>query len=208
MRPLNEWLMIAYEWATVALPFLILYTVFSRRQHRFGDKNTISHFFTLLIFVFYVFGVLYITGAGTLYDALRLGLDGELNLMPFAGSTFTMGYILNVFLFLPLGFLLPLVWPKTNRFWCILAFGLAFTLLIEASQLLNFRSTDIDDIMMNTLGAVLGFLLYRLAARLFGWKPKRLHYTSWEPVIYIIGMFLGRFFLFNEMGLARILYKF
>ncbi|UDN56410.1 VanZ family protein [Clostridioides sp. ES-S-0171-01] len=39
--------------------------------------------------------------------------------------------------------------------------GLSFSLAIEFCQLFNFRATYIDDLMMNTLGAVLGeFLLF------------------------------------------------
>ena len=37
----------------------------------------------------------------------------------------------------------------------------SFSLAIELSQLLNNRITDIDDLFTNTLGAMVGYLLYR-----------------------------------------------
>lgn len=40
--------------------------------------------------------------------------------------------------------------------------GFCFSLLIETDQLFNRRATDIDDLIMNTLGTALGFLIYRL----------------------------------------------
>ncbi len=37
-----------------------------------------------------------------------------------------------------------------------------FSLAIELGQLLDNRITDIDDLSMNTLGAIIGYLLYRV----------------------------------------------
>ena len=37
----------------------------------------------------------------------------------------------------------------------------SFSLAIELNQLLNNRITDIDDLFTNTLGAIIGYLLYR-----------------------------------------------
>lgn len=37
-----------------------------------------------------------------------------------------------------------------------------FSLIIEISQLFNFRTTDINDLMMNTLGTAVGYGLYSM----------------------------------------------
>ena len=39
--------------------------------------------------------------------------------------------------------------------------GILFSLAIELNQLLNNRITDIDDLFTNTLGAIIGYLLYK-----------------------------------------------
>ncbi len=43
----------------------------------------------------------------------------------------------------------------------------SFSLAIELNQLLNNRITDIDDLFTNTLGAIIGYLLYRALKMIF-----------------------------------------
>ena len=85
-------------------------------------------------------------------------------------------------------------------------FGLS--LLIELSQLLNHRSSDINDLIMNTLGAVIGFAFYRILKPHL--KPND-SADSLSPLALALCIFLpllGRFFLFHEMGAAKLLYGF
>jgi glycopeptide antibiotics resistance protein len=72
----------------------------------------------------------------------------------------------NVALFLPLGFLLPLLWPRLDRLWRTVGVGFATSTAVELSQVAfpGVRRADVNDVLMNTLGAALGFLAYRLAA--------------------------------------------
>jgi glycopeptide antibiotics resistance protein len=70
----------------------------------------------------------------------------------------------NVLLFVPLGFLLPLLVPAMRRWWQALAVGAGVSLLIELYQLAwpGVRKVSVDDLLMNALGAVLGFAALRL----------------------------------------------
>jgi glycopeptide antibiotics resistance protein len=74
----------------------------------------------------------------------------------------------NVALFLPFGFLLPLLAPGMDRWWRTAGAGFALSLAIELTQLAfpGLRRPDVNDVLMNTLGAALGFAAFRLAARL------------------------------------------
>ena len=64
--------------------------------------------------------------------------------------------------------------------------NLILSLLVEVSQLLNNRRTDIDDFILNTAGTIVGFILYKL----FFVKDPGAEVSSkplkWEPIIYII----------------------
>ena len=73
----------------------------------------------------------------------------------------------NVALFLPLGFLLPMLAPRLGRFWATVGAGFALSAALELSQVAfpGVRRADVNDVLMNTLGAALGYLLYRLAER-------------------------------------------
>ena len=65
--------------------------------------------------------------------------------------------IANVLLFVPLGFLVPILWRQ--RWWQTLFTALAATLCIELIQPLFDRSFDVDDIFLNFAGGAIGLLL-------------------------------------------------
>ncbi len=72
----------------------------------------------------------------------------------------------NVALFVPFGLALPFVWKRAGFFKTFLA-GFIFAFVIELTQIFTGRGGDIDDLICNTLGAVIGYLLYLLIQRLF-----------------------------------------
>lgn len=82
------------------------------------------------------------------------------NLIPFVGSSFVPVF-LNFLLFFPLGFLLPLVFPSRKWNWKkVLCTGAATSLCIEVLQLFGGRYAETDDVLINTLGALTGYLIY------------------------------------------------
>ena len=73
----------------------------------------------------------------------------------------------NVAMFVPLGVLLPWVFPRLRRFSRCLLVSLGLLVLVEVTQLFTLLgSGDVDDLILNLLGVLLGYTLFRLAARL------------------------------------------
>ena len=111
---------------------------------------------------------------------LYIRFDRNINLTPFAYMfSDYKNSLLNVLLFVPLGFILPVLWKQFRPIWKTTLFGLVFSLSIELLQLFTKRATDINDLMTNTAGTILGWCLGRLVLRLFpsirpGWKTKEL----------------------------------
>lgn len=70
-----------------------------------------------------------------------------------------MTHILNIIMFMPLGFLLPLIWKSFRNGVGVLVTGVGFSLAIEIAQLFNRRLTDVDDLIMNTMGTLIGFII-------------------------------------------------
>lgn len=71
--------------------------------------------------------------------------------------------VLNIMLFVPFGYLVPLLWKKTDRWWKVVLLGFCVSLLIEAIQLLTrLGFADVDDLINNTIGSVVGYLFYKL----------------------------------------------
>lgn len=74
----------------------------------------------------------------------------------------------NVAVFIPFGFFLPKVSRWANHWFMVLAAGFFFSLGIELFQLVSaFGAFDVDDLLLNSLGALLGYLLYRICKALF-----------------------------------------
>ena len=73
----------------------------------------------------------------------------------------------NVAMFVPLGALLPWVFPRLRRLSRCLLVALGLLVLMEITQLFTLLgSGDVDDLILNLLGVLLGYALFRLAARL------------------------------------------
>lgn len=67
----------------------------------------------------------------------------------------------NILLGVPFGVLAPVVAPRTRGFLRILFLTAVVMLLVEVAQgaLVTGRAFDIDDVILNTAGALLGYLL-------------------------------------------------
>ena len=69
----------------------------------------------------------------------------------------------NVAMFIPSGIVLPIVYKRLDTFWRVLVAGAGISLCIEIIQLpFRVRATDIDDLVLNTVGVIVGYGLYSL----------------------------------------------
>lgn len=96
---------------------------------------------------------------------------GLINLVPFRSTiryltefdSYNLDIVLmntlgNVIIFIPFGFLLPLLFKQINNVKMASKIFIKFILLIESLQLLTFTGVfDIDDIILNMLGALIGY---------------------------------------------------
>ncbi len=73
------------------------------------------------------------------------------------GSVATMNLLANVLLFMPLGFLMPLVRRGATTLRHALVIGAATAFAIEGVQFFIGRSADIDDLLLNVLGVLIGY---------------------------------------------------
>jgi len=71
----------------------------------------------------------------------------------------------NILLFIPAGFFIA--WLYNKKFWGIVIMGAVMSVLIESIQAINilagyYRYVDIDDVILNTFGAIIGYWLFKL----------------------------------------------
>ena len=98
----------------------------------------------------------------------------SLNIVPFAWlkttdnlNQFLVEKIPNVLLFIPFGFFAPVVFKKTRHFTKTILLSFFITCSIEFMQFFIGRSSDIDDIITNMLGSVIGCLIFHVFNRIF-----------------------------------------
>lgn len=69
----------------------------------------------------------------------------------------------NFVMLLPLGIYLPLLYRRMSNFFIVLIVSFLVSVMIELLQLItSYRSADVDDVLLNTIGACVGFILYQI----------------------------------------------
>lgn len=118
----------------------------------------------LYIFAVYLSGIYAVTG---LPSVTELCFDPNFNFLPFVDMFYDLtGWFLNILLFVPLGFLLPFLWKDYQKAGKVILFGLCLSLGVELLQIfVIMRATDVDDLLLNTLGTALGCFAFKLFRR-------------------------------------------
>ena len=177
------------------LPFYVIGRMFfvKKKKKRIIVRNEML----LLFFVLYLVGLAsqtiipqwymgIVSDTGEFYFNINLSNEiSKVNLIPFHtlyqyfyeantmvddwNDVSLLNITANLLLFSPIGFFVPLIWTKFNSFKKVISIGLAVTIIIEFVQLFIGRSTDVDDVFLNTLGIMIGYLLFLL--RLILLKP-------------------------------------
>ena len=183
---LRQLIYLFLPYRSLAFPILVLssivvpcWLVFRLYRHRIGGHLLSFHREILLLtFVLYLAGLAAVTLTPNRSSRLRAEGTGGIELHPNLTSLTCSSAILrrgstarafcvrnargNVMLFFPLGILLPLVWRRL-RFWRGIQIAIALSFSIELVQYLSsawgsYRSADVNDFILNVLGACLGLV--------------------------------------------------
>lgn len=158
-----------------------------------GDASTLSRkqmlirevvlgvfvLFMVGLFMFLSFGI-YQSPKEMFYYALRrLQTKEGMNLIPFRticnyfqhfgviNEHFVLNVLGNIFAFVPLGIGLPLLGKQYQNTLKMTALAVLLPVMVEFMQLFIGRQVDVDDIVLNASGIILGYLLYRILHRVF-----------------------------------------
>lgn len=160
------------------LPVIIVIRIFQIIKSK--KKTRISRELGIILFFMFLTGLLSQTILPTVSvegEGIQL-INGDhqaINLEPFRVLTetynaikylnlwqpFLINFVGNIVMFIPIGILLPLLWKKYDRAWRTVGIGFLLSLIIEILQLPQMRSSDVDDLWLNTLGACIGYVLYK-----------------------------------------------
>lgn len=195
---MQNMIFVLYPLFCILLPCMLYVLIQTKGFHW---RTNFIHMIWVFIFLYYVYLVLETTGIGTIWEiGLYPGmkLQEEINLIPFRDGI-SLSMILNVVMFMPLGFLLPLLWKEYQSLVRTAIIGFCFSCGIEFCQLFNRRVSDVDDLLMNTLGAILGWLIWIVFSRITHLKYGRRNqgFGGKEGAVYLALSLVGQFFLYN-----------
>ncbi len=143
--------------------YLLVRAAVSIRNKKIDWKRERLHilmYINLLVIIYFTFSPL-------LLD-LNEVFNCRINLIPFV---YLLDYdvrahmIYNVFgnimMFVPTGIVLPVLYKRLDNFFKVAGTGLLISLAIEILQLpFADRTSDVDDLILNTLGVVIGYVLF------------------------------------------------
>lgn len=132
-----------------------------------ATTKKITHF----VFIIYIIGVLSLTFIVRETMILRTPDNRGVILEPFREIDamlhqpihffWFMQISLNILLFIPFGFLLPIISKRFRSLWLTTVIGFIFSAGIETMQYITGRGlTEVDDVINNTAGAMVGYMLY------------------------------------------------
>ncbi|MDY2911665.1 MAG: VanZ family protein [Agathobacter sp.] len=136
-----------------------------------GKKERII---SITIFVIYIIALCYFLFFAESMGRTTRGDEYHYNLQPLfeikriwrSSHILGMKYVIlnfagNVIAFIPFGYLLPKMVKKKPRLFHTVLFSFEFSLLVELTQLISRTgSFDVDDLILNTFGGLIGYILY------------------------------------------------
>ncbi len=181
--------------AGVALPGVLLFLYYTDRN-RFKKK-----WFWAVLFVVYMNAMFCVVG---IPSAQFVRWNPEINWIPFRdfSSANIVGMSLNILMFIPFGAFLPIYFGRFWKMSTTVFAGAFMSFTIEVLQLFTFRLTDIDDLIMNTLGTLLG---YGIGAIIVHKQKERLVDHDVMKLIAIIGICMLVVVFVNESLVMAVL---
>lgn len=172
--------MIGISFIFAAILFTIIWIIF--RVRYYIKNKPINKLREAFINLFFIYFLILVNLTIFKYGYLTLDFDIRfyINYIPFVETVkmFTNEFsdihialynvIGNILLFIPLGFCIPLFFNKKNKLSKVILYGFTASLTIEVLQIFTpFNTTDIDDIIFNTFGSILGFIIFNIFYRIF-----------------------------------------
>ncbi len=156
-------------WPMILLTSIVLINL--RLSFIFKNKQEfhVSRELMMLTFVVYVLCLFQIVTSNDVsgVHGVNITLFKELTRYEFGTRLFYRNIVGNIMMFVPFGFFSS-YYLRLERKSFIFSLTLIVSVVIELIQLKIGRAFDIDDILLNIVGSMIGYFFYRIIDRLFG----------------------------------------
>lgn len=144
-----------------------------------------------------IFSIIYLWLLFELLTTTELNHNSSMNLVPFSeilryefgSKMFILNVIGNIVIFIPFGYLIS-EYIKSKKIWQLLITSLITSISVEFIQLNIGRSFDVDDIFLNVLGTIIGYLIYKLFKKLQKHLPDFFKSSLFYNIIWLIIIFI------------------
>lgn len=156
-------------WPMIALSCVVLIAIRLTYLIKNKQKFSIGNEMMMLTFIVYVLCLFQIVTSGDVsgVHGINVTLFKELTRYQIGSRLFYRNIVGNIIMFIPFGFFTSF-YLKLDKKRIIFYLTLIVSVVIEFIQLKIGRAFDVDDIILNMVGGMLGYCLYRLADRIFG----------------------------------------
>jgi len=192
-------------WPSLVIVTVTLITIrFAYLKNQRGPFSFYREFWTLI-------SVVYMLLLYQMVTRVDINASSGINLVPFTeilrydvhSELFFYNVVGNIALFMPFGFIVS-AYVKPRKIWTNLFVALIVSGTIEIVQLNIGRSFDIDDIILNTLGCIIGFLGYVGFKAIIKHLPNFLKSDWFNNLICIIISACIVLYVLNIMGIVVI----
>ena len=191
---MNRVFMAALEILSASIILVPVYFILNRFCFRNWKRSALY-----CLFSFYLVAVWVLMG---LPSAAYIRFEGNFNFIPFVPMLRDLkNSILNVLLFVPVGLFLPILCDKFRNRNDLLKVSFAISTAGEVLQIFTFRATDVNDVIANVLGSLLGFAIAKCFLRRCGRSGD--NHRELYGILMIV--FLTMFFL--QCYLSRFLWE-
>ena len=156
-------------WPMIALTCIVLISIRLTFLLKNKEKFNVGNELMMLTFIVYILCLFQIVTSQDVsgVHGVNLTIFKELTRYQFGSRLFYRNIIGNILMFIPFGFFTS-YYLKLDKKRTIFCLTLIVSVVIELIQLKIGRAFDVDDIILNMLGSIIGYYLYRLMDRIFG----------------------------------------
>ena len=156
-------------WPMIVLSCVVLISIRLTYLIKNKQKFSIGNEMMMLTFIVYVLCLFQIVTSGDVsgVHGINVTLFKELTRYQIGSRLFYRNIVGNIIMFIPFGFFTSF-YLKLDKKRIIFYLTLIVSVVIEFIQLKIGRAFDVDDIILNMVGGMLGYYLYRLVDRIFG----------------------------------------
>lgn len=181
---------------TIVISMRITYLI-KNQQNLFLYRELMA-----LLFIIYIMCLFYVVSFQDVsWSTSNFIPFKEIMRYEFGSRLFLLNVVGNTLMFIPYGFFIG-YFLKNNKILTAIILGLIISTTIETTQLQIGRVFDIDDIILNVLGVIIGNYIYMFLGSIKNRLPKFLKHPLFYNIIVITLLVLFALYLFKMIGVG------